>query len=282
MSATLTLPNNKTPRRRDLRRPAMVLVLAAILLLGLAIHYWPETVGKDPLPGAVSPASTFAPDPFGELRPELFTGQQRRALAESEGAPDPAPQTGTPAKPASPLDSAAALIKARKYEEAIRTLDGQRASLRQKPEAYVLLGRALEGRGDPATARDFYLKAIDMNPRQSDAYWGYATASETLGDLESAMGAMRSFLHTDPNPDPERLRIAQARSALWEWEAQLGRGPWGPSKGIMPGLTAEQQRRVPNKGMAAMMPIPGTEKADGSKQFEIVHRDKIQLFKPDK
>jgi tetratricopeptide (TPR) repeat protein len=192
-----------------------------------------------------------------------------------------------PLKSSLPMDAAGRaladarnLIKAKQFDAAIRRLDEDRLVLRSQPDAYIQLGLALEGRGDPATARDFFAKAIDMDPSRSEAYWGFATTSEALGDLESALGAMRGFLHTDPNPDPNRLRIAQARSAIWEWEARLGRGPWGPSKGVIPGLRPDQQRRDGN-GVGGMMPVPGTKRADGSWTFEIKHGKRYKLFEED-
>ena len=61
---------------------------------------------------------------------------------------------------------------------------------------------------------------MELNPRQANAYYGMALASEAMQDYEMALGAMRTYLHFAPAQDPYR---AKARSALWEWEEKLGR-----------------------------------------------------------
>jgi hypothetical protein len=140
-----------------------------------------------------------------------------------------------------------------------------------------LLGEALEGRRDYAVARDFYVAAIDRDHYLSDAYWGVATSSEQLGELDSAIGAMRSYLHTERDPDPQRLRINQARSAIWEWESKLGRGPWGPTRGIPPGFSADEVKRD-GRGVGVKMQLPETLQADGTWKNEIKHADKIKIY----
>jgi len=49
--------------------------------------------------------------------------------------------------------------------------------------------------------------------------YGLALAWEADGDLEMAMGAMRSYLHLARSESDDHLR--RARAALWEWEARL-------------------------------------------------------------
>lgn len=262
-----------TQRRRDVRRPALLAVAAAILAIGALVQ---ALTGRPVGLPVDDPAA--AGSPFAGLAEIAAPGP---APAEREPAPV---QQRPQAEPSDPLrrvlDEAERQINEQRPEDAIRTLHAAHAQLRGQARAYLLLGRALEARNEPATARDFYEAALQRDPYMADAYWGYATASESLGELDAALGAMRSYLHTEPNPDPDRLRIAQARSALWEWEAQLGRGPWGPTKGIIPGLRPEDMKRD-GRGVAIKVPLPGTEKPDGSMKFEIKHQDKFQLFKPD-
>lgn len=270
-----------SPRRRtDVRWRALLLVLGAVLVLGIAIEW---------LPGGATEGDILAPPQSGQSTNNPFAGLtttsdhagMRRELAETDELADSRINPAQPGKPMDELQTAAKQIKGKQYDEALHTLNRKQQDLKSRPEAYVLIGRALEGKGDFVTARDFYAKAIDMDPYYSEGYWGYATSSESQGDLESALGAMRSFLHADRNPDPKRLRIAQARSAIWEWESQLGRGPWGPTKGIMPGLKPEEQKRD-GRGVAILMPQPGTEKPDGSAKYEIKHQSKFKLFEADK
>ena len=88
------------------------------------------------------------------------------------------------------------------------------------PEAHVNLGFALLGLGEVAQARRAFDTAIELRPQQANAYYGLALAQESLGDLELALGAMRSYLHLGRGESEDHQR--RARAALWEWEAQLG------------------------------------------------------------
>ena len=110
----------------------------------------------------------------------------------------------------------------------------------------------------------------------ADAYFGYAVAAEGLGDLELALSGMRSYLHFQQ--DPQQLKTAQARSSIWEWEAKLGRGEWGETRGIPPGFTAEELARD-GRGAGTKIPIPGTENEFGFSRYEIRVSDKIEMFK---
>lgn len=172
------------------------------------------------------------------------------------------------------------LIEAKRFDEAVQLIDRAGQLAPDEPRAYVQMGHALKGRGDFAAAQFFFERAIDLDPTFSDAYLGFAEASEGLGDLESALGAMRSFLHVVEDADPYRLKVAQARSAIWEWEAQLGRGPWGPTRGIPPGFTADEIKRD-GRGVGVKMQKTDTLREDGTMDFEIKAGDRFpELFKP--
>lgn len=168
----------------------------------------------------------------------------------------------------SALKRAVAQIGDGKHDDAIRTLNNVRPLAGDSAQAYHLLGLALLGKREYATARDFLARAIDLDPTLALAYFDHASASEGLGDLESALGGMRSYLHLEKDNDPYRLKIAQARSAIWEWEAKLGRGPWGPTKGIPPGFTADEIKRD-GKGTGIKMQKPETLRSDGTMEYEI-------------
>ncbi|TNF89710.1 MAG: tetratricopeptide repeat protein [Gammaproteobacteria bacterium] len=87
-------------------------------------------------------------------------------------------------------------------------------------EVKVNMGFTLFELGHQQQARDFFIAALEQNAFQANAYYGLAIVSENLGDLEGALGAMRSFIHL-ANPERDGQFIRRARSALWEWEAQL-------------------------------------------------------------
>lgn len=244
--------------RKDFRLWALTGLLMAILLIGVLVQW---------LPGRGIEVSTRVPAQpvklnLSALREDVKMSQSAR----SEAIPMLPPVQADELRQA--LMRASAQIEARKFDEAIRTLNQARPLAGDSAKAYHLLGRALLGRNDYTSARDFIERAIDLDPTLAEAYFDHARASEGLGDIPSALGGMRSFLHLVENADPYRLPVAQARSAIWEWESQLGRGPWGPTKGIPPGFTAEQIKRD-GKGVGTMMQKPETLRPDGTMDYEI-------------
>jgi tetratricopeptide (TPR) repeat protein len=256
-------------RRRDRRLPTLLFMVAAVAALGYGFSLLPGRGVQVAQAGSAPDLSTL-PASSADARRQM-TEAARIELSADAQDPD-APRARKV------LAQADEQLRQRKFNEAIATLHQERELMQKYAESYLLLGRALEGRKEYAAARDFYMAAIDRNPLLSEAYWGFATTSEELSDLESALGGMRSYLHTEPDRDPNRLKIAQARSAIWEWESKLGRGPWGPTKGIPPGFTAAELKRD-GKGVGVKMPVPGSEGPDGRMQYEIKSADKIQIFK---
>ena len=99
-------------------------------------------------------------------------------------------------------------------------------------EVKVNMGFTLYELGNFSAARDFFVSAMEQTPYQANAYYGLALVSEEAGDLEGAMGAMRSYIHLASRAEEERF-IRHARSALWEWESQLSVPPAGenPDRG---------------------------------------------------
>jgi tetratricopeptide (TPR) repeat protein len=124
------------------------------------------------------------------------------------------------------FNQASALMHAKQYQYAIMALK-QVIELQPKlPSAYVNIGFAYIDVEDWDSAELAFRKAIDLKPGQANAYYGLGLALEGKKDYESALGAMRAFIHLTTPKDPF---LAKARSALWEWEAALGRIP-GASK----------------------------------------------------
>ena len=198
----------------------------------------------------------------------VLSALRENAAAVSAAREDIAPESAPGDDLGRALKQARAQIEAGKFDDAIRTLNPMRPQAGNSAPTYHQLGRALIGRGDYAVARDFLAKAIDLDPTLAEAYFDHARASEGMGDKVSALGGMRTFLHLVKDADPFRLPVAQARSAIWEWEAQLGRGVYGPTKGIPPGFTAEQIKRD-GKGVGTMMQKSETLRPDGTMDFEI-------------
>jgi tetratricopeptide (TPR) repeat protein len=121
------------------------------------------------------------------------------------------------------FEQAVVMLHARRYEHAATALQRVLQLAPGLPEAHVNMGFALLGlqRGGEASAA--FDRAIALQPKQANAYYGLAMALEQQGDLERALGAMRSYLHLSA---PDERYHAKARAALWEWEQRLGRhGP---------------------------------------------------------
>lgn len=268
--------------KRDYRVAALLLVVAGTVALGYLVNLMP---GRGVTATSTASSNAAAPAKPGLSALPATPAEVRRAIAEQDPEPEEPPVSDKAVSDPKTVETkkilkeASEKIRAKRYDEAIAILHAAREQVQHEPRSYMTMARALEGRRDYDAARDFYAAAVGKDPYLADAYFGFATASEALGDLEAAIGGMRNFLHVQPNPDPGRLKVAQARSAIWEWESQLGRGAWGPTKGIPPGFTADELKRD-GRGAGVKIPIPGTEQPDGSRKYEIKHQDKFKLFKP--
>lgn len=268
--------------RRDYRLAGSILTVVVTVLIGYGIDRLPgrgiEAVAPPP---ARAPSSAPQSTPRATLADLAASTAAESATMEKELEP-PAPISAAERKARETekiLQAANAEIRAKRYDEAISMLHRARERIQHDVRSYMALATALEGKKDYDTARDFYGAAINRDPYLADAYWGIATTSEAMGQLDAAIGGMRNFLHVQPYADPQKLRIVQARSALWEWEAKLGRGPWGPTQGIPPGFTADELRRD-ERGVGVKIPLPETIQPNGMMKYEIKHQDKFQMFKP--
>lgn len=276
-SLPLYLSSSSSPaRKRISRRRVIVAFVLGVGVLGLLVSWLPgrSVVTNKPLPALTD---VIPSDPFASLQKSGAAGRQEASDELLHVEPKVSQDDRSAVDAKALLKKIAKTIQAKRHDEALRLLNDAREHIQKYPESYLLVARALEGKKDYNTARDFYNAALDRDPMLAEAYWGMATTSEALGDLPAALGGMRSFLHTVADPDPFRLKVAQARSAIWEWESQLGRGPWGPTKGVLWGITPEQMRKD-DRGVAIMMPLPGTQQPDGSVKFEIKHQDKFEIF----
>lgn len=120
------------------------------------------------------------------------------------------------------FQQAVVMLHAGKYDDAVVALHRVIEMSPRMPEAYVNMGFALYGLQRYRAAYDFFMTAANLNSYQANAYWGLAIVYEKLDDLPAALGAMRTFIHLSRPGDPY---LRRARSALWEWEYQLNRGP---------------------------------------------------------
>ncbi len=142
--------------------------------------------------------------------------------------PDYLPLARDSATPATATDTrqlfelAVERMQRREYQAALQLWHRILLQNPEIPEVKVNMGFALFELDQFGAARDFFDSAVEQNPYQANAYYGLALVNEQAGDLESAMGAMRSYIHlAGPNEDDRFLR--RARSALWEWESRLAK-----------------------------------------------------------
>ncbi|MDH4062087.1 MAG: tetratricopeptide repeat protein [Aquincola sp.] len=171
--------------RRDQRRAALWITLALVALGGLALHRVDAL--HEPAPAA---AASAAPPHAAEVR-RLF-------------------------------DAAVVMLHAKRHEDAVTALHRVLTYAPRMPEAHVNMGFALLGLKRLKEAREFFEGAMALAPTQANAYYGLALVHEAQGDLASATGAMRSYLHLARDEQAEHL--ARARAALWEWEQQRAPG----------------------------------------------------------
>ncbi len=154
--------------------------------------------------------------------------QAPKHLHGGMGAVPPMPNTKPTLKPKDAalikerFEQAVALMHAKQYEYAITALNQILDLQPDIPEVYVNLGFSYLDMGQNDTALGAFTKATDLRPGQANAYFGLAMALDGKKDYEGALGAMRAYIHLSKPDDPW---LAKARSAIWEWEGQLGRIP---------------------------------------------------------
>ena len=152
------------------------------------------------------------------------------------------------------FEEAVAMLHAKQYEYALPPLHRLLQLDPRMPEAYVNMGYALLGLKRYQAAERFFETAVDLRPYQDDACWGLAEALEGENDLGGALGAMRTYIHLAKPNDPYDRR---ARSAIWEWEYRLGRGPL-PKNEARWLKTREQQwddRNSPKRDLPDRTPV---------------------------
>ena len=167
-------------RRRDRRALGLLLTAAGVLLGG-----W----------GLATLAPTHTPQTFEAPRPAPAAELRQR------------------------FDTAVLLLHARQFEPAAAALQRVLELAPRLPEAHVNMGFALLGLQRAAEAQRYFESAATLQADQANAYYGLALTHEAQGDLELALGAMRSYLHLAHAQDEAHLR--RARAALWEWETKL-------------------------------------------------------------
>lgn len=188
-------------RGRDLRVWGILVTAGAVVLGGLWI-------------GQMEPA--HAPDAIA------------RAAADPRSHPLAHAQDAREKEVRRQFDGAVSMLRARRYERAAAALQRVLELAPGMPEAHVNMGFALLGLQRATLARSHFDRATTLNASQANAYFGLALAHEARGELDLAMGAMRSYLHLARAEDEAHL--ARARAALWEWETRVASARAGGSR----------------------------------------------------
>jgi hypothetical protein len=247
-------------RRRDYRLLGIVGVVSITAMLGYLFNWLVEPGGDVHKSVRDSVQTVLAQKGFDHLQPSAAgsdPGEEVETESEKKTKPPSSPATGA----RSLFLRGRKEVDQKKYDQALDTLERAIALRPKYAEAYAAGGYALLGKNLPDNARTAFLRAIEMNPGLADAYFGAGIAFDALGDQESAIGAMRSYLHLTSEKDPYNATVVRARAAIWELESHLGRGPWGSTRGIPPGLSEADVRRD-GKGVGMMTPQPdGTSRA---------------------
>lgn len=115
------------------------------------------------------------------------------------------------------FDSALTHMQNRQYPQAVLVWNELLLINDTMPEVHVNQGFSLFEMGHIEPASRHFQRALELNSYQVNAYYGLAICFEKMGEMEAAMGAMRSFIHLADDNDPF---IRKARSALWEWESR--------------------------------------------------------------
>lgn len=228
--------------RRKLKLGVVLPVLVgAVLAVGAVIALTPGTGVEAPPPG---PAATEAHPPPPAAEPPVRRG----------------PVLGDPPRRLDRygelfLDGVKYLRTGRSHEAIIVFSEATMLDP-HRPDGFVNLGFAHLDQQEYLSARQAFEKALELNRNQTNAYWGLALALEAVGDLEGAVGNMRTYAHLVPKDTPHARK---AWAALWEWESELKR-----RRGELPASEAPPQAGGPPE--SAPPPPPSGPAAAGPGQ----------------
>jgi tetratricopeptide (TPR) repeat protein len=221
--AGIALPGVRPPRRvqRPPRWPAVVAALLAVALVGLALERLAQFTPAAPEAGTAVPAASPADGAEATAAADLPRQGVVRDRREdpTSGQTQRVPGAARGHAVAKHFERGVALMHAGQPEYAAVAFHEVLRLAPRLPEAHVNMGFALLAQDRPGPARDFFVAATELRREQVNAYYGLAVASEALGDMATALGAMRTYVHLAPVGDPF---VRKGRAALWEWQAASG------------------------------------------------------------
>jgi len=164
--------------------------------------------------------------------PELASLESKTRITKIDPNANPSAHAAAARKKeiARRFQEAVMMLHAKQYDYAIAALHRVIELAPRMPEAYVNMGFALLDLKKYKAAADFFNAAIEIRPYQGNAYWGLAVSLEGMNDLQGALGAMRTYIHLTSSDPNSQDYVRRARSAVWEWEYSLKRGPLPPEE----------------------------------------------------
>ncbi len=188
---------------------ALVVVLGTIIggvtlryapSVGKKAYWWRNEFASETRPVKPSvPAATATPTTHAEKAEKKVLSPEERSFKEH-------------------FQAAVSLLQHGRYKDAVAVLQLARKMRPHVPAVFVNLGFAYLSMGQAERAVSLFQKALEIRKEQLNAYYGLAASLADTGDLEGALGAMRTYVHLTAKDDPFLMK---AKSATWEWEAKL-------------------------------------------------------------
>jgi len=141
------------------------------------------------------PVKELSPEGKERLRALGYVGGVVSPDAEREGRPDPKDKIDTLKK----LYAAITAIKQRELEKGEKILKGIEREDPENPQVYKSLGEIYQKRKNWLKAKDEYIKAIKLNPRDVESHFQLSQMYYSAGMLEEAIREARVTLDLRPN-----------------------------------------------------------------------------------
>jgi tetratricopeptide (TPR) repeat protein len=114
-------------------------------------------------------------------------------------------------------------LRQEKWDRAIVNFERARSNLLYATPYIALnnLGEAYRGKKELDLAVEFYKKALEDNPRFSQAHRGLGLVLLDLGDLDAAVSSLEKAVEYAPSYGPAQFDLGRAYGALYELEKAI-------------------------------------------------------------
>lgn len=202
------------------QKKTFALVLGGVTALATAaigVYFWwqlqPRQIGSGPAvnPAAVSPQPTILPvapvQPITTLPPRSHTDteedEENEGVAAADAVAKPAPRTSQSGKEPNPAATTAAAEK---------IVHLTKAPLRTDPS--LMRGYDAFNRGNLASAQAEYTRALQADPRNTDAMHGLAAIALRQGQLDQAAAGYQKILEANPQDATAMAALINIRSQM--------------------------------------------------------------------